>query len=158
MSINGMFNFGCIIVSLLSLFSILLRAGSGYPNGYPVLGNSQGGFPLPSSRFVITYCDQGFPSPWQVCPRHPPYPVLPSRPLSRAFSYPQPGDAGGHRSAPDVCQSLTSADPIVILLIMHTVCFSSMTKVKVLRRTQHKRGHLRDALSSSHHLLTTTHI
>ena len=22
------------------------------------------GFPLPSSRFVITYCDQSFPSPW----------------------------------------------------------------------------------------------
>jgi len=34
------------------------------PNGYPVLGNSRGGFPLPSSQFVITYCDQSFPSPW----------------------------------------------------------------------------------------------
>jgi len=42
------------------------RAGYGYPNGYigyPVLGNSRGGFPSPSLRFVITYCDQSFPSP-----------------------------------------------------------------------------------------------
>jgi len=46
-----------------------------------------------------------------VCPRHPPYPMLPSCPLSSAFPYPQPGDAGGCRSAPAVCQSLTSADP-----------------------------------------------
>jgi len=46
-----------------------------------------------------------------VCPRHPPCPVLPSCPLSRAFPYPQPGDAGGRRSAPAVCQSFTSADP-----------------------------------------------
>jgi len=47
-----------------------------------------------------------------VCPRHPPYPVLPSCPFSRAaFPYPQPGDTGGRRSAPAVCQSLTSADP-----------------------------------------------
>jgi len=46
-----------------------------------------------------------------VCPWHPPYPVLPSCPLSRVFPYPQPGDAGGCRSAPAVCQSLTSADP-----------------------------------------------
>jgi len=46
-----------------------------------------------------------------VCPRHPPYPVLPSCPLSRVFPYPQPGDAGGRRSAPAVCQSLTSAAP-----------------------------------------------
>jgi len=27
-------------------------------------GNSRGGFPLPSSQYVITYCDQSFPSPW----------------------------------------------------------------------------------------------
>jgi len=86
------------------------RAGS----GYPVLGNSRGGFPLPSSQFVITYCDQSFPSPWHCCPRHPPYPVLPSCPLSRAFPYLQPGDAGGRHSAPAVCQSLVSADPTVI--------------------------------------------
>ena len=46
-----------------------------------------------------------------VCPRHPPYPVLLSCPLSRAFPYPQPGDAGGRHSAPAVYQSLTSADP-----------------------------------------------
>jgi len=45
----------------ISLFSLLLRAGS----GYPVVGNSRGGFPLPSLRSVITYCDQSFPSPWQ---------------------------------------------------------------------------------------------
>ena len=44
-----------------------------------------------------------------VCPWHPPYPALPSCQLSRAFSYLQPGDAGGRRSAPAVCQSLTSA-------------------------------------------------
>jgi len=48
---------------LLSLSSVFCcRAGSGYLNGYPVLGNSRGGFPLPSSRFI--YCDQSFPSPW----------------------------------------------------------------------------------------------
>ena len=47
-----------------------------------------------------------------VCPYRPPYPVLPSCPLSRAFPYPQPGDAGGCHSAPAVCQSLTSADPL----------------------------------------------
>ena len=46
-----------------------------------------------------------------VCPQHPPYPVLPSCLLSRAFPYLQPGDVGGRRSAPAVCQSLTSADP-----------------------------------------------
>jgi len=40
-----------------------------------------------------------------VCLRHPPYPVLPSCPLSRAFPHPQPGDVGGHRSAPAICQS-----------------------------------------------------
>ena len=39
-----------------------------------------------------------------VCLWHPPYPVLPSCPLSRAFPYPQPGNAGGRRSAPAVCQ------------------------------------------------------
>ena len=33
-------------------------------NEYPVLGNSRGDFPLPSSWFVITYCDESFPSPW----------------------------------------------------------------------------------------------
>ena len=53
-----------ITISLSSAFCC--RAGSGYPYWYPVLGNSRGGFPLPSSRFVITYmyCDQSFPSPW----------------------------------------------------------------------------------------------
>jgi len=45
-----------------------------------------------------------------VCPQHLLYPVLPSCPFSRAFPYPQPGDAGGRRSAPAICQSLTSAD------------------------------------------------
>jgi len=52
-------------ISLSSLSSVFCcRARSGYPNGYAVLGNSQGGFPLPNLRFVITYCDQSFPSPW----------------------------------------------------------------------------------------------
>jgi len=46
-----------------------------------------------------------------VWPWHPPYPVLSSCALSRAFPYPQPGDAGGFHSAVAVCQSLTSADP-----------------------------------------------
>ena len=100
--------------SSLSLLSSVFccTAGSGYPNGYPVLGNSRGGFPLPSSRCVITYCDQSFPSPWHCLSTAPlPYPVLPSCPPSRAFPYPQPGDAGGRHNAPAVCQSLTSADP-----------------------------------------------
>jgi len=48
--------------SLSSVFCC--RTGSGYPHGYPVLGNSRGGFPLTSSQFVITYCDQSFPSRW----------------------------------------------------------------------------------------------
>jgi len=52
-----------VSLSLSSVFCC--RAGSGYPNEYyPVFGNSRGGFPLPSSQFVITYCDQSFPSPW----------------------------------------------------------------------------------------------
>ena len=58
-----------------------------------------------------------------VCLRHPPYPVLPSCPLSRAFPYPQSGDAGGRRSAPAVCQSLTLEDHTKILLksyILHS--------------------------------------
>jgi len=54
-----------------------------------------------------------------VCLQHPPYPVLPSCPLSRAFPYPQPGDAGGRRSAPAICQSLTSADPTIVV---HFAC------------------------------------
>jgi len=43
------------VISLsLSLSPVFCcRAGSGYPNGYPVLGNSQGGFPLPSLRLSI---------------------------------------------------------------------------------------------------------
>ena len=51
-----------------------------------------------------------------VCLRHPPYPVLPSCPLSRAFPYLQPGDVGGSHSATAVCQSLTSADPTLSAL------------------------------------------
>jgi len=103
-------------LSILSLSSVFCcRAGSGYPNGYRVLGNSRGGCPLPSSQFVITYCDQSFLVLGTVCPRHPPYPVLPSCPLSRAFPYLQSGDAGGRRSAPAVCQSLSSADPTSVI-------------------------------------------
>jgi len=101
---------GC---SLSSVFCC--RTGSGYPNGYPVLGNSQDGCSLPSSRFVITYCDQSFPSPWHCLSAAPSLSVLPSCPLSRAFPYPQPGDAGGRHSAPAVCQSLTSAYPTLTL-------------------------------------------
>jgi len=56
------FSYKTTSLSLPSVFCC--RAGSGYPNGYPVLGNSRGGFPLPSSRLMITYCDQSFPSPW----------------------------------------------------------------------------------------------
>jgi len=56
-----------------------------------------------------------------VCPRHLPYPAVPSCPLLRAFPYPQPGNVGGRRSAPAVCQSLTSADP--------TKCFVSSRNV-----------------------------
>ena len=56
--------------------------------------------------------------PGTVCPWHPPYLVLPSCPLSRAFPYLHPGDAGGRRSAPAVCQSLTSADPTVYTYII----------------------------------------
>jgi len=103
----------CHALSLSSVFCY--RAGSGYPNGYPVLGNSQDGFPLPSLWFVITYCDQSFSFLGTVCPRHPPYPVLPSCPLSRALPYPQPGDASGCHSAPAICQSLTSADLMLTL-------------------------------------------
>jgi len=48
----------------VSLFSSVFccRAGSEYPNGYPVFGNSRGGFPLPSLRFVIRDCDRSYPS------------------------------------------------------------------------------------------------
>jgi len=63
----------------------------------------------------LTVCDviRVFLLLGNVCLRHPPYQVLPSCPLLRAFPYPQLGDAGGHSSAPAICQSLTSADPIL---------------------------------------------
>jgi len=84
-------NIHCLVsLSLSSVF--YCRAGSGYPKGYPVLGNSRGGFPLPSSGFVIPCCDQSFPSAWHCFVRGT-LPVLPSCPLSRVFSYLQPGDA-----------------------------------------------------------------
>jgi len=44
--------------------------------------------------------------------------VLPSCPFSRAFPYPQPGDAGGRRSALAICQSLTSADPTALVVVL----------------------------------------
>jgi len=101
------------------------RAGSGYPlHGYPILGNSLGGFPLPSSRFVIRV-----PSPRWICPQRlsglylPQFgigafsprhclsaaslsgatlqSILEGVPLSASS---QPGDAGGRRNAPAVCQ------------------------------------------------------
>ena len=84
------------------------RAGSGYPNGYPVLGNSRGGFLLPSSRFVITYCDQSFPSPWHCLSAAPSwcYPLVHSWGRSPIHNL-------GTRVVAVVpqCQSLTSADP-----------------------------------------------
>jgi len=83
------------------------------------LGNSRGGFPLPCSQFVITYCNQSFPSPWHCLSTAPPDLVLSSCPLSRAFPYPQPRDAGGHSCAPGICQSLTSADPISVVHVEH---------------------------------------
>ena len=70
----------------------------------------------------ILWSVQSFPSPWHCLSAAPPYPVLPSCPLLRAFPYPQPGDAGGRRSAPAICQSLTSADPTPPL---HTPYISS---------------------------------
>jgi len=92
----------------LSLSSVFCcRAGSGYPNGYPVLGNSRGAFL--ALRDHILWSEFSFSLALFV---RGTLPMLPSCPLSRAFPYPQPGDAGGHRSAPAICQSLTSADPI----------------------------------------------
>jgi len=97
-----------LLTSLTTLSSVFCcRAGSGYPNRYSVLGNSRGGFPLPSSRFVIKYCDQSFPSPWHCLYAAPslsgatPLSILKGVPLS----------AGGCRSASAICQSLTLADP-----------------------------------------------
>jgi len=100
----------------LSLFSLLLRASSGYPNGYPVLGNSRGGFTLTSSCLWSHIVIRVFLLLGTVCLRHPPYLVLPFCPLSRVFPYPQPGDADGRRSGPAVYQSLTSADPSICYL------------------------------------------
>jgi len=98
--------------SCLSLSSVYCcRAGSGYPNGYIVLGNSRGGFPLPSSRFVITYCDQSFPSLWHCLSAAPSLSGATLLSTLEGVPYPQPRDAGGRRSAPAVCQSLTPADP-----------------------------------------------
>ena len=101
-----------VLRSLSSLSSVFCcRAGSGYPNGYPVLGNSWGGFPLPSSRFVITYCDQSFPSPWHCLSAAPSLSGATLLSTLEGVPYLQPGDAGGRQTAPAVCQSLTSADP-----------------------------------------------
>jgi len=83
------------------------RAGSGYPNGYPVLGNSWGGFPLPSSQFVIRDCDQSFPSPWHCLSTAPSLSGATLLSILEGIPYPQPGDAGGRRSAPAVCQICT---------------------------------------------------
>ena len=58
----------------LSISSVFCcRAGSGYPNGHSVLGNSRGGFLLPSSRFMISeIVIRVFLLLGTVCPRHPP--------------------------------------------------------------------------------------
>ena len=67
-----------------------------------------------------------------VCPRHPPGATLL---FSRAFPYLQPGDMGGHCSAPAVCQSLTSADPMRVnanetkISIEHLVLFLSYSEL-----------------------------
>jgi len=55
---------GCktVVVVSLSLQSSAVEQVLDIVNGYPVFVNSRGGFPLSSSRFVITYCDQSFPS------------------------------------------------------------------------------------------------
>ena len=60
-----------------------------------------------------------------------------SCPLSRAFLYPQPGNAGGRHSGPAVCQSLTSADSThahtiatcfaVVLILCHLILDSLST-------------------------------
>jgi len=97
------------ILSLSSVFCF--RAGSGYPNGYPVLGNSRGGFPLPSSQFVIAYCDQSFPSPCYCLSAAPSLSSATLLSTLEGIPYLQPGNAGGYRSAPAICQSLTSIDP-----------------------------------------------
>jgi len=123
----------------LSLSSVFCcRAGSEYSNGYPVLGNSWGGFPFPSSFFhhivIRVFLLLG-----TVCPWHPPYLVL----LSRAFPYLQPGDAGGRRSASAVCQSLTSAQlvwfSVSMAVIVKTLPFVktktvSIISVKILQK------------------------
>ena len=62
-------------------------------------------------QFVITYCDQSFPSPWHCLSTALSLSgatllsTLKGVPLSTTW------DAGARRSAPAVCQSLTSADP-----------------------------------------------
>jgi len=100
----------------LSLSSVFCcRAGSGYPNGYPVLGNSRCGFPLPSSRFAITYCDQSFPSPWHCLSVAPSwcYPLVHSRGLSSVCNLgtrvvavvPQPPANLSHQQTPPHYQS-----------------------------------------------------
>ena len=126
----------------LSLQSSAIKAGSGYPNGYPALGNSRGSFRLPSSRFVITYCITVFLLLGTVCPRHPHCPVLPSCPLSRAFPYLQPGDADGRCIVPAICQSLTSADPtdVIVWLSGVTEVRDAVLETATLRRTEgHKQ-------------------
>ena len=70
-------------MSLSSVFCY--RAGSGYANGYPVLGNSQGGFPCRPRGLWSHIVIRVFLLLGTICLRHPPYPVLPSCPLSRAF-------------------------------------------------------------------------
>jgi len=96
----------------LSLQSSAVEQVLGILNGYPVLGNSRGGFPcLP--RGLWSHIVISFPSPWHCLSAAPSLSgaTLLSTLEGMAFPYPQPGDVGGRRSATAVCQSLTSADP-----------------------------------------------
>jgi len=70
-----------------------------------------------------------------VCPRHPPYPVLPFCPLLRAFPY--PGDTGGRRSALAICQSLTSADHTAVAVQIICTLYICHPNMYCFIKTQH---------------------
>ena len=82
-------------------------------------GNSQGGFRLPSSRFVIRDCDQSFPSPRHCLSTAPSLSGATLLSIPEGVPLPATRGHGGHRRAPAVCQSLTSADPTVFQCIDH---------------------------------------
>jgi len=117
----------CITCNLsLSLFSLLLYCRFWiYPNGYPVLRNSWGGFPLPSSQFVIAYCDQSFPSPRHCLSAAPSrcYPLVHSRGHSPIHNLgtrmvavvPQPSANLSHQQTPPTCNTVTTLKNIRFL-------------------------------------------